>query len=48
MRVRIGEEKEFTVGPHGLFKVKAGIGCEVRNGLYIAAMVHVVVLGGGL
>ena len=48
VRVRIGEEAEFTVGPHGLFKVKAGVKCEVRNGLYLAAVVHVVVLGGGL
>lgn len=48
VRVRMGEEAEFLVGPHGLFKVKAGVAGEVRNGLYLAAVVHTVVLGGGL
>jgi hypothetical protein len=46
VRVRIGEEPEFVVGPHGLFKVQAGVGCVVRNGLYLDAVVHTVVLGG--
>ncbi|KAH6632341.1 hypothetical protein F5144DRAFT_573747 [Chaetomium tenue] len=47
LRVRIGDEAEFLVGPHGMFKVKAGVRCVVRNGLYLEAVVHTVVLGGG-
>ncbi|KAL2258114.1 hypothetical protein VTK26DRAFT_8704 [Humicola hyalothermophila] len=47
VRVRIGDdEPEFVVGPHGLFKVKAGVGCVVRNGMYIDAVLHVTVLQG--
>lgn len=47
VRVRIGDEAEFVVGPHGMFKVKPGVRCVVRNGLYLEAVVHTVVLGGG-
>ncbi|KAH6856052.1 hypothetical protein B0I37DRAFT_395880 [Chaetomium sp. MPI-CAGE-AT-0009] len=47
VRVRIGDEAEFVVGPHGMFKVKPGVRCVVRNGLYLGAVVHTVVLGGG-
>jgi hypothetical protein len=45
VRVKLGEEK-FVVGPHGLIKVKPGVGCAVRNGVYLDAVVHTVVLGG--
>ncbi|KAK3294303.1 uncharacterized protein B0H64DRAFT_184045 [Chaetomium fimeti] len=47
VRVSIGEETEFVVGPHGMFKVKPGVRCVVRNGLYLEAVVHTVMLGGG-
>jgi hypothetical protein len=46
VRVKIGEEAEFVVGPHGMFKVKAGVVGSVRNGLYLDAVLHVVVLQG--
>ncbi|KAK4098319.1 hypothetical protein N658DRAFT_499560 [Parathielavia hyrcaniae] len=46
VKVKMGDEDEFVVGPHGLFKVKPGVGCAVRNGLYVDAVVHTVVLGG--
>ncbi|KAK4152330.1 hypothetical protein C8A00DRAFT_44588 [Chaetomidium leptoderma] len=44
VRVKIGDEAEFVVGPHGMFKVKAGVACSVRNGLYLDAVLHTVVL----
>lgn len=46
VRVAIGDEAEFLVGPHGMFKVRAGIACVVRNGMYLDAVVHTVLLGG--
>jgi hypothetical protein len=46
VRVKIGEEAEFVVGPHGMFKVKAGVACTVRNGLYLDAVLHTTVLVG--
>ena len=46
VRVKLGDEDEFVVGPHGLVKVKAGVGCVLRNGIYIDAVVHTVVLEG--
>jgi hypothetical protein len=46
VRVRIGDEADFVVGPHGMFKVKAGVACTVRNGLYLDAVLHTTVLVG--
>jgi hypothetical protein len=46
VRVTMGDEAEFVVGPHGMFKVRAGVGCVVRNGMYLDAVVHTVVLAG--
>ncbi|KAK3905967.1 hypothetical protein C8A05DRAFT_30204 [Staphylotrichum tortipilum] len=46
VRVAMGSEKEFVVGPHGMFKLRAGVGCVVRNGMYLDAVVHTVVLAG--
>lgn len=46
VRVRIGDEAEFVVGPHGLFKVKAGVACTIRNALYLDAVLHTTVLLG--
>ncbi|KAL2134695.1 hypothetical protein VTI74DRAFT_11099 [Chaetomium olivicolor] len=44
--VTIGGEEGFSVGPHGMFKVKPGVACTVKNGLYLEAVVHIVVLTG--
>jgi len=41
LRVRIDGESEFTIGPHGLFKVRPGTACSVQNRLYIDAIVHI-------
>jgi hypothetical protein len=46
VRVRTGEEPEFTIGPHGMFKVKPGVGCKVQNWMYMDAILHVTVLDG--
>ncbi|KAK4234912.1 hypothetical protein C8A03DRAFT_18267 [Achaetomium macrosporum] len=46
VRVKIGNEAEFVVGPHGMFKVKAGTACNVSNGLYLDAVLHTMVLMG--
>ncbi|KAK4671439.1 hypothetical protein QC764_600340 [Podospora pseudoanserina] len=46
LRVKIGEEPEFVMGPHGMFKVKAGAGCTVRNRMYVEAIIHTTVLNG--
>lgn len=41
MKVKIGEEPEFSVGPHGMFKVKAGINCTARNEWESGAVVFI-------
>ncbi|KAL2018233.1 hypothetical protein VTK56DRAFT_1140 [Thermocarpiscus australiensis] len=46
VRVKVGDEPEFTIGPHGVFKVKAGMACSIRNRMYIGAVLHIMVLPG--
>ncbi|KAK0744934.1 hypothetical protein B0T21DRAFT_345056 [Apiosordaria backusii] len=46
LRVKIGDEPEFVIGPHGMFKVKAGVSCTVTNRMYIDAIMHTTVLNG--
>ncbi|KAH6634836.1 hypothetical protein B0J18DRAFT_32033 [Chaetomium sp. MPI-SDFR-AT-0129] len=41
VKVKIGEEPEFAVGPHGLFKVKAGTNCTARNEWELDAVVFI-------
>jgi len=41
VRIRISDEPEFTVGPHGLFKLKPGVACVVENRNYDDAVLHV-------
>ncbi|RYP20108.1 hypothetical protein DL767_009525 [Monosporascus sp. MG133] len=38
--------EEFTIGPHGMFKVGPGVECIAINTLYVDAMLHVSVLPG--
>ncbi|KAK3687743.1 hypothetical protein B0T22DRAFT_138109 [Podospora appendiculata] len=45
-RVKLEGEAEFTIGPHGMFKVKAGVSCTVQNWLYDNAILHVTSLSG--
>ncbi|KAK4173716.1 hypothetical protein QBC36DRAFT_193979 [Triangularia setosa] len=46
LRVKIEDEPEFVIGPHGMFKVKAGVACTVTNRMYIDAIMHTTVLNG--
>jgi len=46
VRVRTGDEPEFTIGPHGVFKIQAGTSCSVHNRMYTDAVLHTVVLHG--
>ena len=39
-----GPVTEFTVGPHGHFKVKPGTVCIVRNPMYLDAVLHITSL----
>lgn len=41
LRVHVGDEPEFVVGPHGLFKIEPGLKCVVFNRLYIDAVLHI-------
>ncbi|RYO88846.1 hypothetical protein DL764_008674 [Monosporascus ibericus] len=40
--------EEFTIGPHGMFKVGPGVECTAINTLYVDAMLHISVLPGNL
>lgn len=46
VRVRTGDEPEFAIGPHGMFKVKPGVACSVQNWMYVDAVLHITVLDG--
>jgi hypothetical protein len=46
VRVAIGQEPEIVIGPHGLFKVKPGVSCVVRNHMDLDAVLHIMVLEG--
>jgi hypothetical protein len=40
IRVKL-PEKEFPIGPNGMWKVKPGVGCTVVNPFYLGAVIHV-------
>lgn len=41
VNVKIGNEPEFVIGPHGMFRVKAGKICTVHNKMYADAVLHI-------
>lgn len=43
MRVEL-PEKEFPIGPNGMWKVKQGVACTIVNPFYLGAVVHVTTL----
>ncbi|KAL1907175.1 hypothetical protein Sste5344_007126 [Sporothrix stenoceras] len=43
LRVVVGEDR-FTLGPHGMFKVKSGTAFSVENRLYIDAYLYITAL----
>ncbi|KAK4239532.1 hypothetical protein C8A03DRAFT_14086 [Achaetomium macrosporum] len=44
IRVKL-PEKEFPIGPNGMWKVKQGVYCTVVNPFYVGAVVHVTMIG---
>lgn len=46
VRVSLSGEPEFVLSQHGLFKVRPGAACTVRNELSSDAVLHTIVLGG--
>jgi hypothetical protein len=44
IRVKL-PEKEFPIGPNGMWKVKQGVACTVMNPFYLGAVVHVTTIG---
>ncbi len=46
IRIRIGNEPEFTMGPHGAFQIKPGTACMIQNWLYLDAIVFVTAVSG--
>ncbi|KAK1834260.1 hypothetical protein QBC39DRAFT_252901 [Podospora conica] len=46
VKVKTGDEPEFTIGPHGMFRIKPGTSCVVQNWMYVDAILHVTVLAG--
>jgi hypothetical protein len=43
MRVKL-PEKEFPIGPNGMWKVKQGVACTVVNPFYLGAVVHITTI----
>ncbi|TPX12781.1 uncharacterized protein E0L32_000958 [Thyridium curvatum] len=44
LRVRVDGEApaaQFSIGPHGMFKLKPGVGATVENRLYIDSVLHI-------
>jgi hypothetical protein len=40
-------DKEFPIGPNGMWKVKQGTVCTVVNPFYLGAIIHVTTIGEG-
>ncbi|KAK3693248.1 hypothetical protein B0T22DRAFT_449282 [Podospora appendiculata] len=43
VRVQVDGEPEFTIGVQGIWKIRPGVRCEVKNWAYVDAMLHVTV-----
>lgn len=41
LRVRVEQQPEFTIGPHGMFKVRRGLKALVQNRLYVDSVLHI-------
>ena len=44
IRVKLSE-REFPIGPNGMWKVKEGVACAVVNPYHLGAVVHVIAIG---
>jgi hypothetical protein len=43
IRVKL-PEREFPIGPNGMWKVKQGVACTMMNPFYLGAVIHVTTL----
>ncbi|KAK3332787.1 hypothetical protein B0T19DRAFT_352952 [Cercophora scortea] len=43
VRVEVDGEPEFIIGVQGVWKIRPGVRCEVKNWAYVDAMLHVTV-----
>lgn len=41
LRVSVDGQPEFTIGTHGVFKIKPGVKAWVQNRLYIDTVLHI-------
>lgn len=41
LTVRMDKEAPFIIGPHGMFKIEADVGCTVESDLYVDVILHV-------
>ncbi|KAK4458086.1 hypothetical protein QBC42DRAFT_349914 [Cladorrhinum samala] len=41
VKVTLGANPEFTIGPHGCVIIRPGVSCTVRNTIYVDAWLHV-------
>lgn len=47
LRISIGDQPEFIIGPHGVFKIKPGAKASAQNRLYIDSVLHVISVDDG-
>lgn len=41
LRICVEDQPDFTIGPHGMFKIKPGLKVWVQNRLYVDAVLHI-------
>ncbi len=44
IRVKLSD-REFPIGPNGMWKVKEGVACAAVNPFHMGAVVHVITMG---
>lgn len=46
VKVNVDGEAQFTVGPHGVFRIAPGMGCSVQNHFYVDATMQITTVTG--
>lgn len=41
LRVGVEDQPDFTIGPHGMFKIEPGLKAWVQNRLYVDSVLHI-------
>ncbi|KXX74455.1 Transcription factor SFP1 [Madurella mycetomatis] len=44
LKIQVGDEPEFIIGSHGIFKISPGVSCSVVNRYYFDVVLHVTSL----